>query len=102
MVNKINQARPEGKTRSDIKTGDVWKDRHGSKVIVLSVSLLSVEYRRSGYDDICISSPGRFKRDFEYVTGNINESDVAKFMGAADGAEKIRVLRGILQERLKK
>ncbi|MFX2608988.1 DUF4222 domain-containing protein [Enterobacter mori] len=91
-----------GQTRSNFRPGDVWKDRHGSKVIILSASLLSVEYRRSGYDDICTCSPGRFGRDFEYVAGNINESDVAKFMSAADGVGKTRVLRGILQERLKK
>ncbi|NDO80215.1 hypothetical protein CJP72_05310 [Citrobacter sp. NCU1] len=85
-----------------IRPGDIWKDRHGSRVIILAASPLRVEYRRAGYDKDCISSPDRFTRDFKYVEGNTNENDVARFLNASDGDNKIRVLREILQERLKK
>lgn len=91
-----------GRARPEIRPGDIWKDRHGSRIIILSVSLLRIEYRRVGYDGTCACSPGRFGRDFTYLQGNTNKSDVARFLGAADGDDKIRVLREILQERLKK
>lgn len=86
----------------NIRPGDIWKDRHGSRVIILAASPLRVEYRRAGYDKECISSFGRFTRDFEYVDGDTNEKDVARFLNAPDGNDKVRVLREILQERLKK
>ncbi|EEP9808249.1 DUF4222 domain-containing protein [Salmonella enterica] len=102
MNTKINQARPEGLAHPEIRIGDIWKDRHGSRVIILSASVRCIEYRRVGYDATCSSSLGRFKRDFVYVEGNTNTVDVERFVSAADGKEKIRVLREILQERLKK
>ncbi|EEP9807349.1 DUF4222 domain-containing protein [Salmonella enterica] len=102
MTKKINQAQPEGIVHPAIRPGDIWKDHHGSRVIILSASPLRVEYRRVGYDATCISSPERFKRDFVYVEGITNTVDVGRFLTAADGKEKIRVLREILQERLKK
>lgn len=82
-----------------IRPGDIWKDSYGSRVIVLAASPLAVEYRRIGYDAICTSPPRHFCREFEYVKGGTNESDVARFLAAADGDEKIRVLREIIQER---
>lgn len=102
MMRKKSGLNASGQTQPEIRPGDVWKDHYGSRIIILSVSLLRIEYRRVGYDGTCSSSPGRFGRDFEYVKGNSNESDVSRFLSAADGDEKIRVLRGILQERLKK
>ncbi|MGQ3662660.1 DUF4222 domain-containing protein [Citrobacter braakii] len=86
----------------DIRPGDIWKDRHGSRVIILASSRQRVEYLRIGYDNECISSPGRFIRDFVREKGRVNETDVKRFLFAADGDEKIRVLREIIQERLKK
>ena len=93
------RARPE---IPEIRPGDIWKDRHGSRIIILSVSQQRIEYRRVGYDGTCSSSPVRFERDFVYLQGNTNESDVARFLDAPDGNDKVRVLREILQERLKK
>ncbi|WP_405391929.1 hypothetical protein [Pantoea stewartii] len=66
----------------------------------MAASQLRVEFRRIGYDAICTLSPANFVRDFEYMKGKVNESDVARFMSAADGDEKIRVLREIIQERM--
>lgn len=88
-----------GRSQPEIRPGDIWKDRHGSRIIILTVSQLSVEYRRVGYDATCSSSPSRFIRDFGYLQGNTNESDVSRFLDATDGNEKIRVLREIIQER---
>ena len=102
MVRKNTGLTASGQTQPAIRPGDIWKDCHGSRIIILAASLLSVEYRRVGYDATCTSSPTRFVRDFEYLKGKVNESDVARFVGAADGDEKIRVLREIIQERLKK
>ncbi|ELJ4218293.1 DUF4222 domain-containing protein [Salmonella enterica] len=102
MKKNINQVNPEGIAHSKVCPGYIWKDRHGDRIIILAVSPLAVEYRRVGYDRTCTSSPGRFMRDFEYVKGSTNENDVARFIAAADGAEKIRVLREIIQERIKK
>ncbi|ELD3250735.1 DUF4222 domain-containing protein [Enterobacter hormaechei] len=102
MVRKNSGLAASGQTQPRIRPGDIWKDRHGSRIIILAVSPLSVEYRRIGYDATCTSSPARFIRDFLYLEGKVNESDVSRFMAAADGNEKIRVLREIIQERLKK
>lgn len=91
-----------GRSHAEIRPGDIWKDRNGGRLIILAASLLRVEYRRVGYDKICSCSPSRFRQDFEYIEGNINTSDVSRFIQAGDGKEKIRVLREIIQERLKK
>lgn len=91
-----------GRSHAEIRPGDIWKDRHGSRVIILASSRQRVEYLRIGYDNECISSPGRFIRDFVREKGRVNETDVKRFLFAADGDEKIRVLREIIQERLKK
>lgn len=99
MKKKNSGFNASGKTRPEIRPGDIWKDRHGSRIIILSVSQLRIEYRRIGYDGTCGSSPGRFDRDFEYVKGNTNESDVSRFLSAADGEQKLRLLREILCER---
>ena len=86
----------------DIRPGDIWKDRHDSDVIVLTASPLRVEYRRAGYDGVCSSSLSRFRRDFKYAGRDTNETDISRFIQADDGKEKIRVLREIIRERIKK
>ncbi|WP_234262565.1 DUF4222 domain-containing protein [Klebsiella aerogenes] len=91
-----------GQTQPEIRPGDIWKDHHGSRIVILAASLLRVEYRRVGYDKICICSPSRFYWDFEFVEGSTNTTDVSRFIQAGNGKEKIRVLREIIQERLKK
>lgn len=91
-----------GRSRPEIRPGDLWKDRNGARIIILSASTLRIEYRRIDYDRICICSPYRFQQDFEYIKGNMNEVDVSRFIQAGNGKEKIRVLREIIQERLKK
>lgn len=102
MMRKKSGLNASGQTQPEIRPGDIWKDRRGCRVIILAASPLRVEYRRAGYDKECISSFGRFTRDFEYVDGDMNEKDVARFLTAPDGNDKVRVLREILQERLKK
>ncbi|HGW6106096.1 TPA: DUF4222 domain-containing protein [Citrobacter werkmanii] len=102
MKKKNSGLNAGGCSRPEIRPGDIWKDRYGDRIIILASSLLRVEYLRIRYDNTCSCSLSRFRQDFEYIEGNMNTTDVSRFIQAGDGKEKIRVLREILQERLKK
>lgn len=90
----------EGKTQPEIRPGDKWKDKHGSVVTVSECARNRVIYYREGYSSPCICSPERLRRDFRLVAKAppAQSSDLSRIMSVT-GAERIRVVREIIQER---
>lgn len=89
-----------GKTQPEIRPGDVWKDNHGSVVTVSECAINRVIYYREDYSSPCICSPERLLRDFRLLTKAppAASSDLDRVMSVT-GAERIRVVREIIQER---
>ncbi|MEI9741693.1 MULTISPECIES: DUF4222 domain-containing protein [Enterobacter cloacae complex] len=89
-----------GKTQPEIRPGDVWKDSHGSRITIQAFSLKRVTYFREGYSAPCVCSPGRLIREFTLVAKAPPAaiSDLDRVLSVV-GAERIRVMREIIQER---
>jgi hypothetical protein len=89
-----------GKTQPEIRPGDIWKDNHGSHITIKEYSLKRVTYFRDGYSEPCVCSPGRLIREFTLVAkappAEISDLDRVLIV---EGAERIRVMREIIQER---
>ncbi|WP_134706610.1 DUF4222 domain-containing protein [Rahnella sp. CJA17(1/100)] len=64
MNKKLTGFTASGQTQPEIRPGDIWKDRAGSKITISGFMQNRVTYIREGYEYPCISSVGRFCRDF--------------------------------------
>jgi hypothetical protein len=97
---KLNQAQPEGLAHPEIRPGDIWRDNHGSEITISDVAFNRVVYYRNGYLSPCICSPDRLRREFIFVSTGISPAgDLYRVMQATSGAERIQVMREIIQQR---
>ncbi|EMS1340519.1 DUF4222 domain-containing protein [Salmonella enterica] len=100
MMKKINQARPEGFARPEIRPGDKWRDKSGGVITVTGYEYNRVTYLREGYEHPCIYPVDRFRREFTLVSKAppAEFNDINRIMRVT-GAERIRVVREIIRER---
>lgn len=89
-----------GKTQSEIRPGDIWKDSHGSVINISECASNRVIYFRDGYASPCICSPDRLRREFVLVAKAppADSRDFDRVMNVT-GSERIRVMREIIQAR---
>lgn len=89
-----------GRAHPEIRPGDKWKDSRGEIVIIESYQFNRVTFYREGYNAPCVCAPDRLVGEFIFVSSAPidNESDIARVM-QVHGAERIRVMREIIQER---
>ncbi|EBV5083847.1 DUF4222 domain-containing protein [Salmonella enterica subsp. enterica serovar Minnesota] len=67
MKKKNSGLTASGRTRPEIRPGDIYQDRHGRRVIIKTVSATRIVYTRPGYPDECFCSPYRLAMDFTPV-----------------------------------
>ncbi|TQN83114.1 UNVERIFIED_ORG: uncharacterized protein DUF4222 [Citrobacter freundii] len=89
-----------GCPRSEIRTGDIFKDKYGSQVTVKTADDYRITYNREGYSFVCVASRQRFERNFTLVrkAPPAEFSDINRIMSVT-GAERIRKVREIIRER---
>ena len=91
-----------GQTHAEIRPGDIWRDNHGMKITVSTVSANRVVYFREGRPEECFCSPARLHGKFSFVSaGPAPEApdDHSRIMQATSCAERLRITREIIQER---
>lgn len=83
----------------EIKINSRWKDTWGVKITIKKAGENRVSYVRDGYEHECICSPDRLRREFILVRATVKPSgDLERVMQATSGAERISVMREIIQE----
>ncbi|WP_208952523.1 DUF4222 domain-containing protein [Rahnella sp. ChDrAdgB13] len=89
MNKKLTGFAASGQTQPEIRPGDIWKDRTGSKITISSFVHNRVTYIRDGYEHPCIASVGRFSRDFVPVPAGA-VSEWCKTNNALDKTQKLK------------
>lgn len=82
-----------GKTQPEIRPGDVWKDRGGSKIKITDFAHNRVMYHREGYENPCICSPDRLRREFVKV----KNENIPAWCREKNLEEKTKKLRELIQ-----
>jgi hypothetical protein len=100
MKKKFSGFTVSGSSRSEIRPGDIFRDKYGSQITVNTVDDYRITYIREGYTHTCVSSRMRFKREFTLVSKAppAELSDIERIMRVT-GAERIRTVREIIRER---
>jgi len=93
MKKEINQARPEGIIQPEIRPGDIWQDRAGSKITITNYAYNRVTFVREGYESPCICSPDRLRREFVRV----ENKNIPEWCRENNPAEKTKKLRELIQ-----
>lgn len=92
LKNKTGLA-ASGQTQPEIRPGDIWKDRAGSKIAITDYAHNRVTYIREGYESPCICSPDRLRREFS----RIENKNIPEWCREKNLAEKTKKLRDLIQ-----
>ncbi|MDS1617160.1 DUF4222 domain-containing protein [Escherichia coli] len=68
MKQKNSGFTASGLSRPEIRPGDIFRDKHGSRVTIKTADDCRVIYIREGYAHPCVSSHMRFEKEFTRVT----------------------------------
>ena len=101
MKQKNSGFTASGPARPEIRPGDIFQDKYGSRITIKTVDDFRVTYIREGYAHPCVSSHMRFEREFTLVSKTpppADLSDIDRIM-RVKGAERIRAVREIIRER---
>jgi len=100
MKKKISGFAASGHAQPEILPGDIFKDKYGGLLTVKTADAYRVTYSRDGYSFLCVASRQRFVRNFTLVSKAppAELSDIERIMRVT-GAERIRAVREIIQER---
>lgn len=67
MKSKNTGLTASGKTQPEFMRGDIYRDKYGGIVTIISVRERRIAYRREGYDYDCVMPLYQFARDFSLV-----------------------------------
>ena len=67
MKSKNTGLTASGKTQPEFMRGDIYRDKYGGIVTIISVRKRRIAYRREGYDYDCVMPLYQFARDFSLV-----------------------------------
>ncbi|EFB7598243.1 DUF4222 domain-containing protein [Escherichia coli] len=100
MKQKNSGFTASGKTRPELMSGDIYRDKYGSTITIKTVDDFRVTYIREGYAYPCVSSHMRFEREFILVSKAppADLSDIDRIMRVT-GMERIKAVRKIIRER---
>ena len=64
MTSKNSGLTASGKAQPEFMRGDIYRDKYGGIVTIISVRERRIAYRREGYDYDCVMPLYQFARDF--------------------------------------
>lgn len=67
MMQKKTGTSASGRAQPEIRPGDKWRDSRGSVITISEVAFNRVTYTREGYENPCVCSPDRLRREFVKV-----------------------------------
>ena len=67
MKSKNTGLTASGKTQPEFMRGDIYRDKYGGIVMIISMRERRITYRREGYDYDCVMPVCQFRRDFSLV-----------------------------------
>ncbi len=67
MTSKNSGLTASGKAQPEFMRGDIYRDKYGGIVTIISVRERRIAYRREGYDYDCVMPLYQFARDFSLV-----------------------------------
>ncbi|HFI7820769.1 TPA: DUF4222 domain-containing protein [Escherichia coli] len=67
MTSKNSGLTASGKAQPEFMRGDIYRDKYGGIVTIISVRERRIAYRREGYDYDCVIPLYQFARDFSLV-----------------------------------
>ncbi|HAF4899237.1 TPA: DUF4222 domain-containing protein [Salmonella enterica] len=92
MKKKNSGLTASGLSRPEIRPGDIYRDRHGKRVMIKTVSATRIVFVRPGYPDECFCSPSRLVRDFT----PIKKQTFQEWAQANSPLEKTQKLRAMI------
>ncbi|TBN98614.1 DUF4222 domain-containing protein [Salmonella enterica subsp. salamae serovar 13,22:z:-] len=100
MKKKNSGFTASGLFQPEIRPGDIFRDKYGSRITVKTVDDYRITYIREGYTHPCVSSHMRFEREFTLVSKAppAELSDIDRIMSVT-GMERIKAVREIIRER---
>ena len=78
--------------RPEIRPGDIYKDAHGRRITIRTVSPQRIVYTRPDYPDECFCTPARLLRDYIPV----KKQTFREWAEANNPAEKTQKLRAMI------
>ncbi|EHQ0038406.1 DUF4222 domain-containing protein [Escherichia coli] len=67
MKSKNTGLTASGKTQPEFMCGDIYRDKYGGIVTIISMRERRITYRREGYDYDCVMPVCQFRRDFSLM-----------------------------------
>ncbi len=67
MKKKNSGFTASGLPRTEIRPGDIYRDKYGSTITIKSIAGRCVTYRREGYEYDCVMPVYQFRRNFTLV-----------------------------------
>ncbi|EJQ0131303.1 DUF4222 domain-containing protein [Escherichia coli] len=67
MASKNTGLTASSKTHPEFMCGDIYRDKYGGIVTIISTRERRITYRREGYDYDCVMPVCQFRRDFSLV-----------------------------------
>ncbi|EMQ9343626.1 DUF4222 domain-containing protein [Escherichia coli] len=67
MTSKNSGLTASGKTHPEFMRGDIYRDKYGGIVTIISVRERRIAYRREGYEYDCVMPVYQFDRDFSLM-----------------------------------
>ncbi|ENA6481456.1 DUF4222 domain-containing protein, partial [Escherichia coli] len=67
MASKNTGLTASSKTHPEFMRGDIYRDKYGGIVTIISTRERRITYRREGYDYDCVMPVCQFRRDFSLV-----------------------------------
>ena len=92
MRNKNTGLNAGGFTHPEILPGDIYKDKRGERVTVLSATPNRICFIRDGYSGECAFPAVRFLREFTAV----QRQTIAEWCDTNNTAEKIKKIRALI------
>ncbi|PSY93665.1 DUF4222 domain-containing protein [Escherichia coli] len=67
MALKYSGLTASGQTHPEFIRGDIYRDKYGGIVTIISMRERRITYRREGYDYDCVMPVCQFRRDFSLM-----------------------------------
>jgi hypothetical protein len=67
-MNNLPRLSAGDSAQPEIRSGDIWKDKHGNKITIRSVIPTRIYFDREGYPHICSCPARNFIHEFERVS----------------------------------
>lgn len=94
MTRKKSEFSFSGQAYLEIRPGDIYQDIRGEKITIKAVSDVRITFTREGYENECICSPERLRREFTLMP--TNPEKLTEWRACNSPLEKVQKLKNLI------